>query len=107
MAIYALGDREPVLQDAYVHPDDRDRFATLGDGVSVAGAVLRGDYGTISIGARSNIQDGNNHPRIMIDATVLGEGCVVGHNAHIEGATIGNDVLIALGVDRAERLGDR
>ncbi|GAB03964.1 gamma carbonic anhydrase family protein [Gordonia amarae] len=100
MAIYALGDREPVLgKDAYVHPDATVIGAvTLGDGVSVwPGAVLRGDYGNITIGARSNIQDGTVIHCTMVDATVIGEGCVVGHNAHIEGATIGDDVLIASG----------
>ncbi len=100
MAIYALDDREPVLgQDTYVHPDAVVIGAvTLGDGVSVwPGAVLRGDYGTITVGARSNIQDGTVIHCKVLDPTVIGERCVVGHNAHIEGATIGNDCLIASG----------
>lgn len=100
MAIYALDDREPVLgQDTYVHPDAVVIGAvTLGDGVSVwPGAVLRGDYGTITVGARSNIQDGTVIHCTVLDPTVIGERCVVGHNAHIEGATIGNDCLIASG----------
>ncbi|MFC8315755.1 gamma carbonic anhydrase family protein [Gordonia sp. NPDC057258] len=100
MAIYALDDREPVLgQDTYVHPDAVVIGAvTLDDGVSVwPGAVLRGDYGTITVGARSNIQDGTVIHCTVLDPTVIGERCVVGHNAHIEGATIGNDCLIASG----------
>lgn len=100
MAIYALDDREPVLgQDTYVHPDAVVIGAvSLGDGVSVwPGAVLRGDYGTITVGARSNIQDGTVIHCTVLDPTVIGERCVVGHNAHIEGATIGDDCLIASG----------
>lgn len=100
MAVYALGDREPQLGDGvYIHPDATVIGAvTLGDGVSVwPGAVLRGDYGTISVGARSNIQDGTVIHCTVVDATVIGERCVVGHNAHIEGALIGDDVLVASG----------
>lgn len=100
MAIYALGDREPTLgEGVYVHPDATVIGAvTLGDGVSVwPGAVLRGDYGTITIGAKTNIQDGTVIHCTPIDPTVIGAGCVVGHNAHIEGSEIGDDVLIASG----------
>ncbi len=71
---------------------------TLGDGVSVwPGAVLRGDYGTITIGERSNIQDGTVIHCTVFEPTVIGARCIVGHNAHIEGATIGDDCLIASG----------
>ena len=100
MAIYALDDRVPELgADVYVHPDATVIGAvTLADGVSVwPGAVLRGDYGTITVGARTNIQDGTAIHCTMIHPTVIGAGCVVGHNAHIEGATIGDDCLIASG----------
>ncbi|ALG85389.1 gamma carbonic anhydrase family protein [Gordonia phthalatica] len=100
MAVYALGDREPTLgKDVFIHPDATVIGAvTLGDGVSIwPGCVLRGDYGTITIGDRSNIQDGTVIHCTFVDATVLGSGCVVGHNAHIEGSTIGDDVLVASG----------
>ncbi len=59
--------------------------------------MLRGDYGTISVGAGTNIQDGTVVHCTSIDATVIGAGCVVGHNAHIEGAQIGDNCLIASG----------
>lgn len=100
MAIYALDDRVPeIADDAYVHPDACVIGAVvLGAGASVwPGAVLRGDYGTITVGARTNIQDGTVIHCTPIDPTVIGERCVVGHNAHIEGATIGDDCLIASG----------
>ena len=100
MAVYALGEREPRLgKDVYVHPDATViGDVTLGDGVSVwPGAVLRGDYGTIEIGPRTNIQDGTVIHCAFKDPTVIGAGCVVGHNAHIEGAVIGDDCLIASG----------
>lgn len=100
MAIYALGEREPDIHpDAYVHPDAVVIGAvTLGAGASVwPQAVLRGDYGTITIGAETNIQDGTVIHCTALEPTVLGSGCVVGHAAHIEGATIGDECLIASG----------
>ncbi|GAA3035003.1 gamma carbonic anhydrase family protein [Gordonia defluvii] len=100
MAIYALGDREPALAaDAYVHPDAVViGNVTLAGGVSVwPGAVLRGDYGSITVGEMTNIQDGTIIHCTMIHPTVIGARCVVGHKAHIEGATIGDDVLVASG----------
>lgn len=100
MAIYALGDREPTIgADTYIHPDAVViGDVTLADGVTVwPGAVLRGDYGTISVGEKTNIQDGTVVHCTVIDATVIGARCTVGHNAHIEGSTIGDEVLIASG----------
>ncbi|MEE4024715.1 gamma carbonic anhydrase family protein [Gordonia sp. PKS22-38] len=100
MAIYALGDREPTIaDDVYIHPD----AVVIGDVVLAEGvsvwptAVLRGDAGTITVGRRTNIQDGTIIHCTPMDATVIGEECVVGHNAHIEGATIGDHCLIASG----------
>ncbi len=100
MAVYALGDREPTIgADTYIHPDAVViGDVTLADGVTVwPGAVLRGDYGTISVGEKTNIQDGTVVHCTVIDATIIGARCTVGHNAHIEGATIGDEVLIASG----------
>lgn len=100
MTVYALGDREPEIDPtAYVHPDAVViGSVSLAAGVSVwPGAVLRGDYGTITIGENSNIQDGTVVHCTPIHPTVIGAGCVVGHNAHVEGATIGDDCLIASG----------
>ncbi len=100
MAVYALDDRVPELgEGAYVHPDATVIGAvTLGAGVSVwPGAVLRGDYGTITIGAMTNIQDGTVIHCTPIHPTTIGANCVVGHNAHVEGSTIGDNCLIASG----------
>lgn len=60
-------------------------------------AVIRGDTDTITIGARTNIQD-----LTMIHAdpgfpTTIGEDCTVGHRAIIHGATIGDRVLVGMG----------
>ncbi len=100
MAIYALGDRVPrVDPDAYVHPD----AVVIGDvrigaGATVwPGAVLRGDYGTIEVGARTSVQDGTVIHATAELATIVGSDCVIGHIAHLEGCTIEPWCLVGSG----------
>ena len=62
------------------------------------GAILRGDVGSITIGERSNIQDGVViHATQGESVTIIGNDVSVGHNAVVHGAKIGNDVLIGMG----------
>lgn len=70
----------------------------LGNFISVwFQTVIRGDVDTITIGDRTNIQDGtvvhvaHGHP------TVIGEGVSIGHSAIIHGCEIGNNVLVGMG----------
>lgn len=60
------------------------------------GAVLRGDYDTISVGARTNIQD--NCVVHMDDGfpVTIGDGVTVGHKAVLHGCTIGDNSLIGI-----------
>ena len=71
---------------------------SLGDDTSVwPTAVIRGDVEQITIGARTNVQDGaviHADPGIP---TAIGEDCVIGHRAIVHGSTIGNGVLIGMG----------
>jgi carbonic anhydrase/acetyltransferase-like protein (isoleucine patch superfamily) len=98
--IYALGDREPQIHaDAYVHPD----AVIIGD-VQIGAessiwpkAVLRGDYGTILIGERTSIQDGTVVHAVDEYPTVIGDDCVIGHLAHLEGCVIHDRALIGSG----------
>ena len=77
----------------------------LGDDVSVwPMAVIRGDVNHISIGARSNIQDGS-----ILHVThegpwqpdglplVIGEDVTVGHGAILHACTIGDRCLVGMG----------
>ena len=84
---------------AYVHPTAVVLGdVTLGARVSVwPTAVLRGDSDTIVIGADSNVQDG---AVIHVDEgipTRVGNRVAIGHRAIVHGATIDDDVLIAMG----------
>jgi carbonic anhydrase/acetyltransferase-like protein (isoleucine patch superfamily) len=100
VAIYALGDRVPkVHEDAYVHPDATViGDVTIGAGSTVwPGAVLRGDYGTITVGEQTSIQDGTVVHATHDKATTIGNRCVVGHLAHLEGCTVEDDSLVGSG----------
>ena len=100
MPIYALGDDEPDIHPtAFVHPDavviGRVR---IGAEASVwPGAVLRGDHGTIVIGARTSVQDGTVVHTTREWPTIIGAECVVGHNAHLEGCVVEDGCLIGSG----------
>lgn len=61
------------------------------------GAVLRGDMGSIVVGARTSIQDGTILHTTEEWPTVIGPECVVGHNAHLEGCTVEEHCLIGSG----------
>jgi carbonic anhydrase/acetyltransferase-like protein (isoleucine patch superfamily) len=97
MAVWALDGIAPDIHPtAWVHPD-----ATVIGRVHIgpeAGiwpqAVLRGDYGEIRVGARTSIQDGTVLHTTEQWPTVIGDDCVVGHLAHLEGCTVGNRCLI-------------
>jgi carbonic anhydrase/acetyltransferase-like protein (isoleucine patch superfamily) len=100
MPIYALGERRPTIDpSAFVHPD----AVVIGD-VRIGAessiwptAVLRGDHGAIVVGAQTSVQDGTVvHCTSTLD-TVIGDRCVIGHNAHLEGCTIHDDSLVGSG----------
>jgi carbonic anhydrase/acetyltransferase-like protein (isoleucine patch superfamily) len=70
----------------------------LADDVSVwPTAVIRGDVERITIGARSNVQDGaviHADPGVP---TIVGEDCVIGHRAVVHGTILENGVLVGMG----------
>lgn len=76
---------------------------TLGEQTNIwPCAVLRGDVNDISVGARTNIQDGavlhvaheGEHGKGY--ALVIGKDVTVGHNATVHACTIGDEVLIGM-----------
>jgi carbonic anhydrase/acetyltransferase-like protein (isoleucine patch superfamily) len=100
MAIYELEGISPRIDpEAFVHPE----AVIIGD-VTIGpestvwpGAVLRGDYGTITVGARSSIQDGTVIHAGPGFPTIIGTGCVVGHLTHLEGCILEDDSLAGSG----------
>jgi len=71
----------------------------LGDQCTVwFNAVIRGDVNRITIGNKTNIQDGAViHCTYQRAATFIGDNVSVGHNAVVHGCTIHNDVLVGMG----------
>lgn len=81
----------------------------LGEDVSVwYGTVVRGDVASITIGARTNLQDLTLvHPQHDEDV-VVGQDNVVGHGVMLHGRTVGNGNLIGMGsiILPGSRIGD-
>lgn len=77
----------------------------LADDVSVWPLVaIRGDVNYVSIGARSNIQDGSvlhvthqSQDNPQGNPLIIGEDVTVGHKVMLHGCTIGNRVLVGMG----------
>lgn len=100
VSVYALDDDEPQIDEtAYVAPDAVViGRVTIGPQASVwPGAVLRGDHGFITVGARTSVQDGTVLHCTARYPTVIGDDCVVGHNAHLEGCVVEAGCLIGSG----------
>jgi len=100
VSIYALDDDEPEIDElAYVAPDAVViGRVKIGPEASVwPGAVLRGDHGYISVGARTSVQDGTIVHCTAEHPTIIGDDCVVGHNAHLEGCVVAAGCLIGSG----------
>jgi len=100
VSIYALDDDEPEIDEtAYVAADAIViGRVTIGPEASVwPGVVLRGDHGYITVGARTSVQDGSIVHCTARYATVIGDDCVIGHNAHLEGCVVGNGCLLGSG----------
>ncbi len=78
---------------------------SLGDDCSVWPLVgIRGDVNHITIGARTNIQDGsilhvtrksNKYPSGY--PLIIGEDVTVGHKVMLHGCTLGNRILVGMG----------
>jgi carbonic anhydrase/acetyltransferase-like protein (isoleucine patch superfamily) len=93
--------REPamVAASAFIHPEAVVLGSVvLGEEASVwPTAVVRGDVERITIGARSNVQDGavvHADPGVP---TVIGADCVIGHRAIVHGSTLEDGVLVGMG----------
>jgi carbonic anhydrase/acetyltransferase-like protein (isoleucine patch superfamily) len=102
MPIYALGDFAPTLPEPdryWVAPDANViGKVVLGDDVGIwFGATLRGDNEPITVGARSNIQEGvmvHTDPAFPV---TIGTDCTIGHHAIVHGCIIGDNSLVGMG----------
>ena len=100
MPVYALGPKRPRIHPtAFVAPSATIiGDVTVGPRTSIwPGAVLRGDYGKIRVGAKCSIQD-----NVMVHCSadspgVVGDRVTVAHNAIVHACRIGDECLIGAG----------
>lgn len=81
-----IADNAKVLGNVELHDDVSIWF----------GAVLRADFDSITIGKRTNVQEGVIMHVDFGGPVVIGEDNLIGHGAMIHGATIGNFNLIGM-----------
>ena len=87
MLLKIYKDLTPKIGGAYVAED-----------VSViGGVVLRGDVDKIKIGANTSIQDNAVAHCSTGNPTIIGDNCVVGHNAIIHSCVVEDGCLIGMG----------
>lgn len=100
MALYEFEGKIPRIgKDSFVHP----QAVIIGE-VEIgercyigACAVLRGDYGRILIGSGTNVQDGTIIHSEPGTSVVIGQDCLIGHQAMLHGPlTMGNQVMIGM-----------
>jgi len=96
---YSFEGLIPVIKaGAFVHPD----AVLIGDVVIAercyiaAGAVLRGDFGRIEVGAGANVQDNCVVHSFPGRTVVIAEDGHIGHAAVIHGCMIGRNALVGM-----------
>ncbi len=102
MPLYSLDGIAPTLPDPthyWIAPDAHViGHVTLAVDVGIwFGAVLRGDNAAITIGARTNIQDGAMLHTDHDYPLTLGTDITIGHHTILHGCTIGDGSLIGMG----------
>jgi carbonic anhydrase/acetyltransferase-like protein (isoleucine patch superfamily) len=100
MALYAFEGKKPhVANDSFIAPS----AALIGDVVLEAeasvwfGAVLRGDFDRIVVGAGSCVQDNALMHTAQGLPTIIGADVTVGHGALLEGCVVEDGALIGMG----------
>ncbi len=98
--IPTLGNANYIDQSAVIVGD-----ITLGDEVSIWPLVVaRGDVNTITIGSRTNVQDGSvlhvtrkSESNPTGNPLVIGEDVTIGHKCMLHGCTLGDRILVGMG----------
>lgn len=97
---HRIGDDSPAIDpEAFIAWNaEVAGAATIAKDASIwFGTTVRADVATISIGARSNLQDG---VVVHVDPdapTVVGEDVTVGHGAIVHGCRLGDGCLVGMG----------
>lgn len=100
MPLYEFEGRRPAVgKTSYVH----ETAVVIGD-VRIgetcfigAGAILRGDYGTVVVGHGSNIQENAVIHAGPESTTTLGPNSHIGHGAILHGCVLDEHVMVGMG----------
>ncbi|KJK20938.1 hypothetical protein UB46_29690 [Burkholderiaceae bacterium 16] len=99
MSLYQIGSLAPVIAESAFVAEQATVIgrAIVGEQVSAwPGSVIRADNEPVTIGARSNVQEGavlHTDPGCPLH---IGEGVTIGHQAMLHGCTIGDGSLIGI-----------
>src|SRR5271157_4564555 len=99
MTVYAFGNRIPqIAHSAWVHPAaDVTGIVIIGPNVYVgSGAILRGDYGSIRIGAGTAIEENVTIHAWPEEWTIIEDNVTIGHAAMIHNCTIRAGAVIGM-----------
>lgn len=106
VTLIPFNGKSPVIHaTAFIAPGCRlIGDVTIGAGSSVwYNCVLRGDINSITVGERSNIQDGgvvhcdSGHGQGPGFPTVIGDDVLIGHMAMVHGCTLRDRAFVGLG----------
>ncbi len=96
------GKKPQIHESAYIAPTAVIiGDVKIGEGSNIwFGAILRGDWGSITIGKNTSIQENVTIHIEMGKSVVIGDNCILGHHCMIHGpAEISNGCLIGIGAN--------
>ncbi len=99
MSIYEFGGKTPKIgAGTWVHETSQIiGDVEIGEGCFIAaGAVLRGDFGSIRVGDRSSVQESCTLHCRPGDKCVVGNDVTVGHGAVLHGCTVKDRAVVGM-----------
>lgn len=100
MAIYEFeGKRPSIGKGCFIHPEATIiGDVKIGEGCYVgAGACIRGDWGSVEIGPKSNIQENCVIHVFPNETAILGPRSHIGHGSILHTPKLGEHVLVGMG----------
>jgi carbonic anhydrase/acetyltransferase-like protein (isoleucine patch superfamily) len=99
MALFQLDGRAPQVHDSAYVAESAELIGSVvvAEGASVwSQVVMRGDNEPITLGRRSNVQEGSVLHTDPGYPLMVGEGVTVGHQAMLHGCSVGDGALIGI-----------
>lgn len=97
--IYSLGDKRPSLHPSCFIAPSADLIGDITMGADASAwfnVVMRGDNDPITIGERSNIQDGSILHTDLGAPLTIGREVTVGHKVMLHGCSVGDGSLVGM-----------